>query len=65
METEEKQVMKKLAECYTNDLIDVYNTHGEDDFRGVAECMNMKKEDIDSMVKLLKGRENESKKINN
>jgi len=55
MKNKEKQVMEKLADCHSNDLIEVYEEQGEKAFRNVAKFMGLKKKDIDSAIKELKG----------
>ncbi len=62
MKSKEKQVMEKLVDCHSNDLIEVYEEQGEKAFRSVAKFMGLKKKDIDSTIKEFKLKEKKVQK---
>lgn len=51
----EKIVEKALVKTFTNDLIEIYNTQGEQAFRNTAKFLRLTDEDIeDTLIDLRK-----------
>lgn len=50
----EKRVEKALIDTFTNNLIEVYYTQGEQAFRNTAKFLRLTEKDIEDILKELK-----------